>query len=83
MSNVCRDIQKIENLIRQCVQIPQKIYNVTKRLKTPKEVEEYFPGFLSFIDSIEQQIPRLVIRMEENILFEQEEKMYYKESAYG
>ena len=35
-SNVCRDIQKIESLIRQCVQIPQKIYNIAKRLKTPK-----------------------------------------------
>ena len=45
-SNVCRDIQKIESLIRQCVPIPQKIYNITKRLKTPEEVEEYFPGLL-------------------------------------
>ena len=31
-SNICRDIQKIENLIRKCVPIPQKIYNKTKRL---------------------------------------------------
>jgi hypothetical protein len=38
--------------------IPQKIYNITKRLKTPEEVEKYFPGFLAFIDSTEQQIPR-------------------------
>ena len=38
--------------------IPQKIYNITKRMKTPEEVEKYFPGFLSFIDSTEQQIPR-------------------------
>src|SRR3954470_21763443 len=51
-SNVCsRDIQKIEKLIRQCLPIPQKIYNITKRLKTPKEVEQHFPGFLAFIDS--------------------------------
>ena len=57
-SNVCRDIQKIERLVRQCLPIPQKIYNMTKkRLKTPDEVEQYFPGFLSFIDSTEQQIP--------------------------
>jgi len=27
-------------------------------LKTPDEVEKYFPGFLAFIDSTEQQIPR-------------------------
>jgi hypothetical protein len=59
-SNICRDIQKIESLIRQCLPIPQKIYNKTKRLRTPEEVEEYFPGFLSFIDSTEQQIPRPV-----------------------
>ncbi len=38
-SNICRDIQKIERLIRQCVPIPQKIYNITKRLKIP-EVEK-------------------------------------------
>ncbi len=25
-SNICRDIQKIESLIRKCVPIPQKIY---------------------------------------------------------
>ena len=54
-SNICRDIQKIESLIRKCVPIPQKLYNITKRLKTPEEVEKYFPGFLSFIDSTEQQ----------------------------
>ena len=59
-SNICRDIQKIEPLlIRNCLPIPQKLYNITKRLKTPHEVETHFPGFLSFIDSTEQQqIPR-------------------------
>src|SRR4051812_41658808 len=57
-SNICRNIQKIESLVRQCLPIPQKIYNITKRLKTPDEVEKYFPGFLAFIDSTEQQIPR-------------------------
>ncbi|MDQ6723954.1 MAG: transposase family protein [Thermoproteota archaeon] len=55
-SNICRDIQKIEPLIRKCVPIPQKICNITKRLKIPEEVEKYFPGFLSFIDSTEQKI---------------------------
>jgi hypothetical protein len=59
-SNICRDIQKIESLVRQCLPIPQKIYNITKRLRTPDEVEQYFPGFLAFIDSTEQQIPRPV-----------------------
>ena len=59
-STVCRDIQKIEKLIRNCLPLPQKVYNITKRLKTPQEVEQYFPGFLAFIDCSEQQIPRPV-----------------------
>jgi hypothetical protein len=50
-SAIYRDIQKIEQLIRKCVPIPQKLYNKTKRLKTPaEEVEKYFLGFLAFID---------------------------------
>jgi hypothetical protein len=57
-SNICRDIQKIESLIKQCLPIPDKFYNITKRLKTLDEVEQYFPGFLAFTDSTEQQIPR-------------------------
>jgi hypothetical protein len=56
-SNIRRDIQKIEPLlIRNCLPIPQKLYNITKRMKTPPhEVETHFPGFQSFIDSTEQQ----------------------------
>jgi DDE superfamily endonuclease/Helix-turn-helix of DDE superfamily endonuclease len=57
-SNVCRDIQKIELLVRKCVPIPQKIHRLTKRLRTPDEVEKMFPGFLSFTDCTEQHIPR-------------------------
>ncbi len=69
-SNICRDIQKIEWLIRQCIPIPQKTYNKTKRLKTPEEVERYFPGFLlAFTDCTEQQIPRPVDK--------ERRKMYY------
>jgi len=59
-SNICRDIQKIENLVRQCLPIPDKFYRITKRLKTLEEIEQRFPGFLAFIDSTEQQIPRPV-----------------------
>ena len=57
-SNVCRNIQKIESLIRHCLPIPQKLYKVTKRLKTKEDVEKYFPGFLAFTDCTEQPIPR-------------------------
>ena len=69
-SNICRGIQKIESLIRKCVPIPQKTYRITKRLQTPEEVEKYFPGFLAFIDTTEQQqIPRPVDK--------NKRKMYY------
>ena len=44
------------------VPIPQKIYSKTKRLRTPEEVEKYFPGFMAFTDLTEQQIPRPVHR---------------------
>src|SRR3954454_17734784 len=49
-SNICRDFQKIEPLIRNSLPIPQKIYSIAKRFRTPDEVEKYFPGFLAFID---------------------------------
>jgi hypothetical protein len=57
-SNVCGDIQKIEPLVRECVPIPQKMHKTAKRLRTPEEVEQYFPGFIAFVDCSEQQIPR-------------------------
>jgi len=53
-SNICRDIQKIESLIKECLPIPQKIYNISKNLKNLDRFEKYFPGFLVFIDSTEQ-----------------------------
>ena len=56
-------------MIRQCVPIPQKIYPLTKRLKTPEEVERYFPGFLAFTDCTEQQIPRPVDRERKKIFY--------------
>ena len=70
-SNICsRDIQKIESLIRKCLPIPQKIYNITKRLRTIDNIEHYFSGFMAFIDSTtEQQIPRPVDK--------NKRKMYY------
>ena len=57
-SSVCRDIQKIESLTRESLPIPQKPYKMTRRLKTMEKVEQYFPGFLAFVDCTEQQIPR-------------------------
>ncbi|HEY6534563.1 MAG TPA: hypothetical protein VIY08_01955 [Candidatus Nitrosocosmicus sp.] len=43
-------------MISQCVPIPQKTYNITKRLKIPEEeVEDCFPDFIPCIDCTEQQ----------------------------
>ena len=83
-SNVCRVIQKIERLIRRCLPIPQKLYEVTKRLKTKEEVEKYFPGFMAFTDCTEQPIPRPKNRMKRRaVLFRQEEKTHSQESVYS
>jgi hypothetical protein len=75
-SNICRDIQKIEGLIRQCVPIPQKIYSLTKRLKTLDEVERYFPGLMAFIDSTEQQIPRPIDNNKRNLFYSGKKKRH-------
>jgi hypothetical protein len=75
-SNICRDIHKIEKLIRECVPIPQKIYPITKRLKTPEEVEKYFPGFLTFTDCTEQQIPRPVDKNRRKMFYSGKKKRH-------
>ena len=76
-SNICRDIQKIEGLLKQCLPIPQKIYNIAKRLKTLEEVEHYFPGFIAFIDSAEQQqIPRPVDKRKRRAYYSGKKKMH-------
>src|SRR4029079_5096263 len=41
-SNICRNIQKIEGLVRECVPIPQKVHSITKRLKTSRGSREIF-----------------------------------------
>ena len=83
-SSICRDIQKIEPLVRKCVPIPQKMYNITKRLQTPEEVEKCFPGFLSFIDCTEQQIPRPKNKTARETYFSGKKKeTYRKDTAYG
>jgi hypothetical protein len=75
-SKFCTDIQKIESLIRKCVLIPQKLYHKTNRLQTPKEVEEYFPDFLAFIDSTEQQIPRPIDKRRRKTYYSCKKKRY-------
>jgi hypothetical protein len=75
-STICRDIQKIERLIRKCIPIPQKLYNKTKRLRTAEEVEKYFPGFIAFIDSTEQQIPRSIDNKRRKVFYSGKKKRH-------
>ena len=82
-SNICRDIQNIEPLIRNCLPIPKKIYNITKRLRTHDEIEKYFPGFLSFIDSTEQQIPRPTDNRKKKIFYSGKKKRHVVNTDYG
>ena len=56
--------------------IPQKTYNITKRLQTPQEVEQYFPGFIAFTDSTEQQIPRPVDKDRRKMYYSGKKKRY-------
>lgn len=81
-SNVCRDIQKIERLIRSCLPIPQKLYKVTKRLKTREEVEEYFPGFMAFTDCTEQPIPRPKNKRRKRMYYSGKKKKHSVKNLY-
>ncbi|HXT85172.1 MAG TPA: hypothetical protein VN704_12730, partial [Verrucomicrobiae bacterium] len=47
-----------------------------KRLKTPEEVERYFPGFLAFTDCTEQQIPRHIDRERKKIFYSGKKKRH-------
>jgi Helix-turn-helix of DDE superfamily endonuclease len=76
-SSICRDIQKIESLIRKCLPILQKIYNMTKkRLRTPDEVEKYFSvDFLAFIYSTHNnKSQNLLTRIKEKNVLSWKEK---------
>jgi hypothetical protein len=81
-SNVCRDIQKIEELIRQCLPIPHKLYKITRRLKTKEEVEQYFPGFLAFIDATEQPIPHPENRIRRKLYYSGKKKKHTVKNLY-
>ena len=47
-----------------------------KRLKTQQEIEQYFPGFLAFIDSTEQRIPRPVDKKRKKIFYSGKKKRH-------
>ena len=74
--------EKIEGLIRSCLPIPHKLYDVTKRLKTKEEVEEYFPGFIAFIDCSEQQIPRPKNKKNRKLYYSGKKKKHTVKNLY-
>jgi DDE superfamily endonuclease len=57
-SNVYRDIRHIEPLVKRCIPLLERLYNITRRLRTVEEVKKYFPEFKAFIDVTEQEIQR-------------------------
>ena len=67
-SNVHRDIRYMEPIVSSCIPLPQKLYNITRRLRTVQEVEIYFPGFQAFIDSTEQEIQRPKYKKRKNTI---------------
>jgi hypothetical protein len=70
-----RDIQKIEGLIRCCLPLAQKLYNVPKGF-IKAEVEKYFPGFLAFTYCTEQPIPIPAKNEKKVVLFRQEKETH-------
>lgn len=81
-STVCRAIEKIESLIRDCLPSPQKLYNVTMRLKTREQVEQYFLGFIAFTDCSEQEIPRPKNTIRRRLLFWKKKETHRQEFVH-
>ena len=71
--------RKDKSSIRECLPIPQKLYNVTKRLKNREEVEQYFPGFMAFTDCTEQPIPRPKNRLRRRLYYSGKRKETYSQ----
>jgi hypothetical protein len=57
-TNVLKDIRMLEPAVKECIPLPEKVHEITRKLTTMEEVEKFFPGFKAFIDSTEQEIPR-------------------------
>jgi len=57
-----------------CTNSTENIWYNKKAKNTTEEVEQYFPGFLVFIDSTEQQIPRPVDKKEERCIIQAKRK---------
>jgi hypothetical protein len=70
-SNICRDIQKIEPLIRKCLPIPQKTYTILlKGFELLMKLKNTFQAFLLLSMPQNNRYQDLLIRIEEkDVLF--------------
>jgi hypothetical protein len=75
-SNIYRDIRHIEPLVKQCIPLPEKLYNLTRRLRTVEEVEKYFPEFKAFIDATEQEIQKPKDKMRKKYYYSGKKKRH-------
>jgi hypothetical protein len=75
-SNIYRDIRHIESLVKKCIPLPQKLYNLTRRLRTVEEVEKYFPEFKAFIDATEQEIQKPKDKMRKKYYYSGKKKRH-------
>src|SRR6266496_884568 len=84
-SNICRDISMLEPLIKLCIPLPKKLYKRTRRLRTIDKVEEYFPGFKAFIDSLFRtgDTKTKEQEKEKELLLGKKEETYCKDTIYG
>ena len=57
-STVCRDIAKIEPVVKQCIPIPSKLYSDSKKISDITQLQELFPDLIAITDGTEQPIPR-------------------------
>lgn len=57
-STVCRDIAKIEPVVKQCIPIPSKLYSDSKKISDITQLQEFFPDLIVITDGTEQPIPR-------------------------
>ncbi len=57
-ASVSRSISLTEPLLKQCLPIPEKIYEGSKRISSVEELEELFPKMVCMTDASEQQISR-------------------------
>ena len=72
----------MESVVKSCIPLPQKLYNITRRLRNVEEVEIYFPGFKAFIDSTEQEIQRPKDKRKRKNYYSGKKKRYTVKTQY-